>query len=350
MKRSSTRHCFFVAVIISAIALILFWVIIVHLSELELFSNDNTTATSSMSEEVKSIKQELIKDEAPEISLIGDSTVKVSNIEEYQELGTAVKDDFDSDLSDLVETKMIQINDYNYQVQYSVKDSAGNISTKTREIRVIKGIVCLTFDDGPSKEITPQILDTLKEKGVNATFFVNGYSKDKEDLIKREDEEGNVIALHGYSHEYSQIYTDINTLMNNFYKLEELINQTIGKDCRIIRFPGGASNTISKKYCEGIMSVAVQRVTDEGYIYIDWNVDSNDAGADAQNSDNIYLNVTQGLIPGRTNIVLMHDRAEKQATADALPSIIDYCLENGYDIQTITSETAVKSSQHHPNN
>lgn len=348
MKRSSIRHCFLVAVLVSTIALVLFGFIIIKLSEMGIFNDTSTTSASSGQNEAQKI--ETVTDNPPDLELIGDSLVKVDDINNYVEPGFSAEDDFDGNLTDSVQTELSQLNNYNYQIKYSVKDSAGNTTTKTRDIRVIIGIVCLTFDDGPSREITPQILDTLDAKGVNATFFITGFGEDKKDLVKREDKEGNVVALHGYSHEYSQIYNDINTLMTNFYKLEDLVKETIGKDSKIIRFPGGASNTVSKNYCPGIMTCAVQRVTDEGYIYVDWNVDSNDAGADAQSSEAIYTNVVQGLKPGRTNVVLMHDRAEKQATADALPNIIDYCLDNGYDIQVITPETSVKSSQHHPNN
>lgn len=295
--------------------------------------------------------QEVYTDNPPVIKLEGDNIVKIDNINNYVEPGFSADDDYDGNINELVKTNLEKINDYNYKVIYTVEDSAGNNSEATREIRIIVGIVCLTFDDGPSREITPQILDTLKEKGVNATFFINGYGEDKEDIIKREAEEGNVIALHGYSHEYSTVYSDINSLMNNYYKLEQLVEKTTGQDSsKIIRFLGGTSNTISKKYCPGLMTVAVQRVTDEGYLYVDWNIDSNDAGHDANNSEAIYGNVIRELKPGRTNVVLMHDRKEKQATADALPKIIDYCLENGYDIQTISRDLSLNSSQHHPNN
>lgn len=348
MKRSSLRHCFLVAIVVSTISLVLFGIIMIKLSEMGIFDDTNTTMASV--DENQSQWLDIFKNNAPEIELLGDSVVKLDNIDNYEEPGYTAEDDVDGNLTDSVQTELTKINDYNYQMSYTVQDSAGNVTTKTRDIRVIIGIVCLTFDDGPSNEITPQILDILQEKGVNATFFVNGYSEDKAELIEREAEEGNVVGFHGYSHEYSEIYSDINTLMTNFYKIEELVYQTIGKDSKLIRFPGGASNTISKEYCEGIMTIAVQRVTEEGYIYVDWNIDSNDAGSDAQNSEAIYSNVVQGLEPSRTNVVLMHDRAEKQATADALPNIIDYCIENGYDIQTITSETSLKSSQHHTNN
>lgn len=312
----------------------MFGIIIINISKLSIF-NKETIATSSDFEE----KQEEIIDMPPEITLNGDKLVKVFNIDEYQELGFSAIDDIDGDISELVQTNLIKNDDNNYQIKYFVKDSKGNLTEAIRDIRVIKGIVCLTFDDGPSLEITPYILDILKEKGVKATFFLNAYDDERRPLVEREHNEGHTIALHGYSHEYSKIYTGVDTLMDNFYKLENIIKETTGVDSKIIRFPGGTSNTVSRRYCRGIMSAAAERVTNEGYIYVDWNVDSDDAGS-AKTPEKVYQNVTRGLIPGHTNVVLMHDSCSKKATLGAISSIIDYCIENGYDIQTITPETA----------
>ena len=375
MKRSSIRHCFLVAILISTILIVLFGVIMMKLTDVGFFDDNTSTTTVSLEEnEVQEIETigdeeeqilegetiadegnqepevEIIVDNAPSITLVGDEIVTVDSINNYVEPGFSAEDDIDGNLTDSVQTEVIQENNYNYQVEYSVTDSAGNITTKTRDVRVIIGVVCLTFDDGPSTEITPQVLDILEKNNVNATFFITGYSEDKEEIVRRIDEEGNVIGFHGYTHDYDKIYQDIDSLMENFYELEEQVLETIGKDSKILRFPGGTSNTISEHYCSGIMTAAVQRVTAEGYLYVDWNVDSNDAGSDANNSDAIYANVVQGLKPGRTNVILMHDRKEKQATVDALQRIIDYCINNGYDIQVLTHDTPVGSSQHNPSN
>ena len=69
-----------------------------------------------------------------------------------------------------------------------------------------KGIIYLTFDDGPSADITPQILEILEQKNIKATFFVVHYNEENEKLVKQEDEKGHTVALHGYSHSYSEVY------------------------------------------------------------------------------------------------------------------------------------------------
>lgn len=203
---------------------------------------------------------------------------------------------------------------------------------------------------GPSDNVTPVILDILKKNNVNATFFVlyNGGGENVKNLLKREVSEGNAVAIHGYSHDYSKIYANIDALMDNYYKMENFLKEQ-GIETKIIRFPGGTSNTVSKKYCEGIMTNAAKRATDEGYIYVDWNVDSDDAGG-KRSADEIYNNVTSYLRYSRTNVVLMHDSTSKATTAEALQRIIDYCHQNGYDLQTITPETPINSAKHHPNN
>ena len=200
------------------------------------------------------------------------------------------------------------------------------------------GIIYLTFDDGPTSSSTPVILDILKKRGIKATFFVLHYSDENEQYIKREKEEGHTIALHGYTHTYSEIYQSSDACMENFRRIGEQVYNTTGLKTKIIRFPGGSSNTISRRYCRGVMTELVERVTNDGYRYFDWNVDSDDAGR-AKNSQDIYNNVTSGIKPERENVVLMHDFAENHKTIDALDDIITWGIEQGYVFRPITEET-----------
>ena len=200
------------------------------------------------------------------------------------------------------------------------------------------GTIYLTFDDGPSSDSTPQILDILKRRNIKATFFVLHYSDENGQYIKREQEEGHTIGLHGYSHAYSEVYQSADTCMENFRKIQEQVYETTGFNSNIIRFPGGGSNTVSKKYCEGVMTEVTQRAINEGFRYFDWNVDSDDAGR-AKTSDAVYNNVTSAIEPNRQNVVLMHDFAKNQKTIDALERIINFGLDNGYVFKRITEDT-----------
>lgn len=286
----------------------------------------------------KTIK--IVDETPPEIKLKGEEVISVNNIEEFVEPGFTAIDNYDGDITSQVRTELVQVENKFYEVHYSVTDSSGNVKTVTRVISIEVGTIYLTFDDGPSLDITPEILKILHANNIPATFFVVRYGENKEHLIRKELIAGHNVGLHGYSHDYAEIYTDLDTLMENFYQIETLVSNTLeGYQSKIIRFPGGSSNTVSKKYCEGIMTEAVKRATEEGYVYFDWNVDSRDAGG-VNTSEEVYQNVISGIREGRNNIVLMHDSAGNTKTVKALQRIIDYCIENGYVFKTITKETS----------
>lgn len=275
----------------------------------------------------------------PEFIFEGDMEIVLQDIDDFEEPGYKVIDNYDGDITDKVTTEIIKYqNDY-YEVIYCVGDSSNNVNIKSRTIHINAGTIYLTFDDGPSFDITPRILNILKENNIKATFFVVGYGESKEELIKREYAEGHSIGIHGFSHEYAEIYTDLDTLMENFNKLKKLVEETTGGyQSKIIRFPGGISNTVSKRYCEGIMTEAVAKVEEEGYVYFDWNIDSSDAGG-AKTPEEVYQNVISGIQPGRNNIILMHDFSGNSKTLSVLQDIIDYCKENNYRFDVITQET-----------
>lgn len=106
-------------------------------------------------------------------------------------------------------------------------------------------IAYLTFDDGPSSDVTPLILDLLKQKEIKATFFVLGSRvKACPDIVKRAYEEGHYIANHGYSHKYSKIYKNVQAVLEEYDKTEQYIREAIGIEnysSHLFRFPGGSA-------------------------------------------------------------------------------------------------------------
>ena len=210
-----------------------------------------------------------------------------------------------------------------------------------------KGVIFLTFDDGPSSTITPKVLDILKKEKVKATFFVLNYSKSNEHLIKRIVDEGHTIAIHGYSHDYSKIYRSKKTFMNNVYSLQKKIKKTTGVKTMYMRFPGGSSNTVSRRYNRGIMTRLTKEVLNKGFKYFDWNISSGDAGG-AKNATQVYNNVVKSLSKNRGNMVLMHDFASNQKGLKALPKIIKYAKQHGYTFSAINDDTPMYA--HHVNN
>lgn len=203
-----------------------------------------------------------------------------------------------------------------------------------------KKVVYLTFDDGPSKN-TPKLLDTLDQLGVKATFFVTGtaaniYPQNLKEIVNR----GHAVALHTYSHEYYEVYKSEDAYFNDLQKVSDLVYNLTGVRSKIIRFPGGSSNGVSKQYCPGIMTSLTKKVIDRGYQYYDWNVDSGDA--DDRTMSVEYLTSyfkTQGLKPYIN--LLMHDTADKYTTIDALPTIVKYYRDLGYEFDVIDENAYV---------
>lgn len=319
---------------------------------------------------------EVIDNIAPKITLKGKTEMTILSTEKYKEPGYTVEDNVDKDLFKKVKTEKKEIDKTQYKIIYTVEDSSGNIATVERIVKIKKvlikkenksstnatntnttnktntnisnvnsaststansGVIYLTFDDGPSADITPKILNILKQENVKATFFILNYSSGNEYLVKRIVNEGHTIGIHGYSHDYKNIYKSVDSYMNNLIKLQEKIKTSTGVTTNITRFPGGSSNTISS-FNPKIMTKLTKEVKEKGFIYYDWNVSSGDAGG-AKNKDQVYNNVVKGLKRNRNNIVLMHDFASNNKTLNALTDIIQYGKKNGYTFQNITQKT-----------
>ena len=192
--------------------------------------------------------------------------------------------------------------------------------------------VFLTFDDGPSATVTPLILDTLKNEDIKATFFLLGSRVElAPDIVKREYVEGHYLASHGYSHVYSQIYASPQSVIDEYNKCITAIRNAIGVqeyDPHLFRFPGGYSGG---KYAE-LKKEAGQILEQNGVLHVDWNaLTSDSAGANTTNDFIVQLERT---VPKYNSVVvLMHDAGNKTATAEALPTIIKYFRDRGFEFE-----------------
>ncbi len=198
--------------------------------------------------------------------------------------------------------------------------------------------VCyLTFDDGPSKN-TPKILKILKDENIKATFFVIGQSDHAymKDIVAQ----GHTIALHCYAHEYSKIYQNEDAYFTDLQRISDLVEQQTGVISKIIRFPGGASNTVSRRYNKGIMTRLTQQVQEKGYQYYDWNCSNGDADDEVVSAEKLLRNVKSNVGSQGELIVLMHDSYAKTTTVTALPDVIAFLKGKGYRFAAITPDTA----------
>ncbi len=231
-----------------------------------------------------------------------------------------------------VENTEAGVQNDDFTVMNSVTDSKDNLAEEGDIHKVY-----LTFDDGPS-ENTDKILDILDDYGIKATFFVNG-REDEESLAayKRIVDEGHTIAMHSYSHKYSEIYSSLDAFKKDYEKIQNLIYDTTGVESMYYRFPGGSSNRVSNAH----MSDYIKFLNEQGIVYFDWNVSSGDATSQAFTADELVENVMSDVVKYKTSVVLMHDAKTKSTTVQALPEIIEALQKSGALILPIDENTDV---------
>ena len=198
--------------------------------------------------------------------------------------------------------------------------------------------VCLTFDDGPSKT-TPAVLEALDAAGVHGTFFVvaTGHNQKYLPLLTQAAAAGHQIALHSASHEYSDIYRSAEAYWQDIALLKERIAPYVDPETiRYLRFPGGSTNTVSRRYGgKGLMQQLKSEVEQKGWQWVDWNVCAEDAVGGHPDADTIYRNVVRETGEQTRCVVLMHDSATTGTTAQALPEIIRWYADRDYRFLTV---------------
>jgi peptidoglycan/xylan/chitin deacetylase (PgdA/CDA1 family) len=192
--------------------------------------------------------------------------------------------------------------------------------------------VFITFDDGPSGNNTPQILDILAKNDVKASFFVLGSRVEQNpSVVKRAFEEGHFIANHGYSHMYNNIYATFENLLNEYSVTENTIRNAINEPnykSVIFRFPGGSSGSSYSKQ----KKVYKNELATKEIMYIDWNSLSQDA-IGKLTTEEMMQNIINTSNGKNSVVLLLHDAADKGLTVQMLQQIIDYFKNAGYVFQ-----------------
>lgn len=207
-----------------------------------------------------------------------------------------------------------------------------------RGVKDGKKVAYLTFDDGPSTTVTPKILKVLSENNIKGTFFVVGNTLDKGDkakeLLKEEYNNGHAIAIHSYSHNYNLLYPNrsinADSVMGEFNKTLGIMKGVLGQDfnTNVFRFPGGIN---SWKNREPIKA----KLKERGISHIEWNALSGDAEGKKRDAAGLFNRFKETVNGQEKIVVLMHDTYGKEATAEALPQIIKYLKDQGYEFRTI---------------
>lgn len=178
------------------------------------------------------------------------------------------------------------------------------------------GTVYLTFDDGPIPEVTPRILDILREKGVKATFFVVGDNVRKyPHLLEAIRADGHRVGNHTFHH-LPGMKTSLADYLRDVSECDEWVQSPL------FRPPYGRMRRAQKR-----------ELRNTGYRIILWDVLTHDYNPHYSADDMLKI-VRQYTRSG--SIVVFHDSLKSgERMLAALPEAIDFWLREGYELKTL---------------
>ena len=193
--------------------------------------------------------------------------------------------------------------------------------------------IYLTFDDGPSSNITPKLIKLLKENNVHATFFIVGYeAKENEKLVKEESDNGNCIGIHTYTHDYTQIYASKAAYMSDFNKTKKLLKEITGKTPTVCRMPGGSNNG----YCNASLGRSiVKELRSQGFKVTDWEASYGDSTVKPTKASTLAHRAIKEIKWYDSPVILAHDSSEKETSYEATKTLLKYFKKKNYAFSTI---------------
>lgn len=215
--------------------------------------------------------------------------------------------------------EIISENEITQQIEKTKKEKQQKEAESNNNTLNEKKLIALTFDDGPHPTETKRILKTLEEYNAKATFFtLSNNVKNYPDIANEIVNQGHEIANHSMSH------ANLNAI-----KPEKAEKEIVDSQQQIYDVTGVKPTLFRPPY--GNFDQDVQSVIhDSGQSIVLWSVDTVDW--DNKNANTIYHNITQDTVPG--SIILMHDI--HTTSADALPKILQYFNEQGYQLVTVS--------------
>lgn len=185
--------------------------------------------------------------------------------------------------------------------------------------------VAITFDDGPSPENTPRLLDLLKKRGLRATFFVVGQcAVEYPDIMKRIAAEGHEIANHSWSHPLLSKLGEA-AVTEQLQRTHDAIQQTAGVTAKVMRPPYGGFTANQRVWAHKKW----------GYKIILWDVDPLDWKV--RNAGHVESEILKRTVNG--SIILAHDI--HKSTVDAMPGTLDGLLARGHKFVTVSELLAM---------
>ena len=199
--------------------------------------------------------------------------------------------------------------------------TAGSPETEVVERRKPSGtavpgsVVALTFDDGPHKVYTKQLLDGLRERGIHASFFLMGENLEgNEELIRQMKEDGHLIGNHSFCH-VKLTEEGAEQVCRDVEKTGDLIEDLTGQYPRYLRPPYGDWNE------------ALEEKLDLETVF--WTVDSLDWKL--KNTEKIVKRVEKSVKNG--DIILMHDIFS--TSVESARQLADELQSQGYQFVTV---------------
>jgi peptidoglycan/xylan/chitin deacetylase (PgdA/CDA1 family) len=186
--------------------------------------------------------------------------------------------------------------------------------------------VAITFDDGPSPDTTPRVLDALRDAGVRATFFVLGKHAERHpEIVERMVRDGHEVASHGYSHGIL-VFAPPQQITWELLRTQRLLQDAGAPPVRWFRTPHGFRNPFVVRVARRL-----------GYRVVGWTKGVFDTALPG--ADVIAQRSLKALRPGA--ILLLHDadgagEGDRSQTAAALPAILAGVREAGLDAVTVS--------------
>jgi peptidoglycan/xylan/chitin deacetylase (PgdA/CDA1 family) len=210
-------------------------------------------------------------------------------------------------------------------------ESQGKPATYT-QAHVDQPYIAMTFDDGPSAENTPRLLEMLKQRNIKATFFLIGQNvASNPDIVRRILADGHEVGNHSWTHPQLSKLSD-DRVTSEITKTQDAIKDASGFTPTLLRPPYGAITTRQREWIENKFGLNI----------ILWSVDPFDwkrPGASV-----ITQRILTQVHPGA--IILSHD-IHKQ-TVDAMPATLDGLIKKGYRFVTVSQLIAMNSPKPSP--
>lgn len=216
--------------------------------------------------------------------------------------------------------------------------SYGRDIVKGRYKKDGKKVVFLTFDDGPSLNNTPKILDTLDKNEVRGTFFLIGKNIDKakeyQDVVRKIYSDGHAICSHGYTHDGNNLYpneiVNIENLKKEIDDTDKAISTALGIEykCKVFRFPYGEITRIHGK--DKNINKAIDELSKNNITSLDWTSLTEDSVGKQKTKEEL-MSILKRTSKGKEKIVvLLHDSDGRVDTSNMIQDIIDYFKSQGY--------------------